>query len=173
MKCPFCGYNDTKVIDSRSFGDTSLVRRRRECPECLKRFTTEERIENMPFMVIKNDNRREPFDRNKLREGILRACEKRPISIDVIEKIISEVEYEIQNYVMEIPSKVIGEKILDKLFKLDPVAYIRFASVYRQFQDIDSFMKELIELKQKYENTNKTLTEQRPETNTNKKNGHK
>ena len=104
----------------------------------------------MPLMVIKTDNRREQFDRNKLREGLLHACEKRPIPVDVIEKIVSEVEYELQDYVITVPSKIIGEKVLEKLINIDPVAYIRFASVYRQFKDIDAFMKELEELKKHF-----------------------
>ena len=104
----------------------------------------------MPLMVVKSNNLREPFDRNKLREGILRACEKRPIPVDTIEKLVSEIEYEIQDFVIEVQSKIIGEKVLEKLLKTDPVAYIRFASVYRQFQDLDSFMKELNELKHKF-----------------------
>jgi transcriptional repressor NrdR len=151
MKCPFCGNNDTRVIDSRPLDDAMFIRRRRECSKCLKRFSTQERIEEMPLMVVKSDNRREQFDRNKLRDGLLHSCEKRPISVDVIEKIVSEVEYELQNYVMEVPSKVIGKKVLEKLMKIDPVAYIRFASVHRQFQDIETFMKELRQLKRQFD----------------------
>ena len=153
MRCPFCSYNDTKVIDSRPSDDAIFVRRRRECPQCLKRFSTQERIEDMPLMVIKSDERREPFDRNKLRDGLLHACEKRPISVDTIEKIVSEVEYELQDYVIEVQSKIIGEKVLEKLVKIDPVAYIRFASVYRQFQNIDTFMRELEGLKRQFDKT--------------------
>lgn len=156
MRCPFCSFEDTKVIDSRPFDDSAIVRRRRECPDCQKRFSTYERMEEMPMMVIKSNNMREPFDRDKLREGILRACEKRPISIDTIERLVSEIEYEIQDYVIEVQSRIIGEKVLEKLLKVDPVAYIRFASVYRQFQDIDSFMKELNELKQKFSDLKNT-----------------
>lgn len=151
MRCPFCNFNDTKVIDSRPLDDAMFIRRRRECPRCMKRFSTQERIEDTPLMVIKSDSRREPFDRDKLREGLLHACEKRPISVDVIEKIVAEVEYELHDYVIEAPSKVIGEKVLEKLIKVDPVAYIRFVSVYRQFQDIDTFMKELTELKRRFD----------------------
>ena len=120
-----------------------MVRRRRECFACKKRFTTFERIESMPLMVIKKDKRLEVFDRNKLQEGILRACQKRPISLDIVEKIVSEIEEELQDYIMEVPSKVIGETVLKKLRKLDEVAYVRFASVYRQFNDIGTFLKEL------------------------------
>ena len=126
-----------------------MVRRRRECLVCKKRFTTFERIESMPLMVIKKDKRLEVFDRNKLQEGILRACQKRPISLDIVEKIVSEIEEELQDYIMEVPSKVIGETVLKKLRKLDEVAYVRFASVYRQFNDIGTFLKELKKLKRK------------------------
>ncbi len=126
-----------------------MVRRRRECLACKKRFTTFERIESMPLMVIKKDKRLEVFDRNKLQEGILRACQKRPISLDIVEKIVSEIEEELQDYIMEVPSKVIGETVLKKLRKLDEVAYVRFASVYRQFNDIGTFLKELKKLKRK------------------------
>ena len=150
MRCPFCGFTDSKVIDSRPLNDAMFVRRRRECPRCMKRFSTHERIEEMPLMVIKSDNRREQFDRNKLREGLILACQKRPISVGEIEKIVSEVEYELQDYVIEVPSTSIGDKVLGKLKKVDPVAYIRFASVYRQFQDIDAFMEELKELKKAF-----------------------
>ncbi|MBA7518312.1 Transcriptional repressor NrdR [subsurface metagenome] len=135
-----------------------MVRRRRECLACKKRFTTFERIESMPLMVIKKDKRLEVFDRNKLQEGILRACQKRPISLDIVEKIVSEIEEELQDYIMEVPSKVIGETVLKKLRKLDEVAYVRFASVYRQFNDIDTFLKELKKLKRK--NKHKGVTRQ-------------
>ncbi|MEE9316642.1 MAG: transcriptional regulator NrdR [bacterium] len=149
MKCPFCGNSEGRVIDSRPVGGSSVVRRRRECLACKKRFTTFERIESMPLMVIKKDKRLEVFDRNKLQEGILRACQKRPISLDIVEKIVSEIEEELQDYIMEVPSKVIGETVLKKLRKLDEVAYVRFASVYRQFNDIGTFLKELKKLKRK------------------------
>ncbi|HUW22879.1 MAG TPA: transcriptional regulator NrdR [bacterium] len=149
MKCPFCGNSEGKVIDSRPVEGSSVVRRRRECLVCKKRFTTFERIESMPLMVIKKDKRLEVFDRNKLQEGILRACQKRPISLDIVEKIVSEIEEELQDYIMEVPSKVIGETVLKKLRKLDEVAYVRFASVYRQFNDIGTFLKELKKLKRK------------------------
>lgn len=149
MKCPFCGNSDGRVVDSRPVEGSSVVRRRRECLACKKRFTTFERIESMPLMVIKKDKRLEVFDRDKLQEGILRACQKRPISLDTVEKIVSEIEEELQDYIMEVPSKVIGEVVLKKLRKLDEVAYVRFASVYRQFSDIDTFLKELKKLKRK------------------------
>ncbi|MBI3291911.1 MAG: transcriptional repressor NrdR [Elusimicrobia bacterium] len=147
MRCPFCSHPEARVIDSRPLDSASVIRRRRTCEECRKRFTTYERVEAMPLVVLKSNQRRDPFSRDKLREGILRACEKRPISVDQIEKIVSEIEYELQDYVMEVPSRVIGEKVLKKLFVLDPVAYVRFASVYRQFQDIDTFLRELKKLK--------------------------
>ncbi|MDH5173956.1 MAG: transcriptional regulator NrdR [Elusimicrobiota bacterium] len=149
MKCPFCANSDGRVIDSRPVEGSSVVRRRRECFACKKRFTTFERIESMPLMVIKKDKRREVFDRNKLQEGILLACQKRPISLDIVEKIVSEIEEELQDYIMEVPSKVIGETVLKKLRKLDEVAYVRFASVYRQFNDINTFLKELRKLKRR------------------------
>jgi transcriptional repressor NrdR len=151
MKCPYCGHEEDRVLDSRPLEAASIIRRRRECQSCHKRFTTYERLEEVPLMVIKSNDRREPFDREKLREGIARACEKRPISVDAIERLLSEVEYELQDYVMQVPSRVIGEKVLKKLKDLDPVAYVRFASVYRQFQDIDAFMEELRKLKEEHD----------------------
>lgn len=148
MKCPFCGSLDDKVIDSRPLEEASIIRRRRECLACQKRFTTYERLEEVPLMVIKSDNRREPFSREKLRAGLLRSCDKRPISIDKIEKIISEIEYEMHNYyIMEVHSSAIGQKVLKRLKELDEVAYIRFASVHRNFKDINTFMQELKKLK--------------------------
>jgi transcriptional repressor NrdR len=150
MKCPFCGSFDDQVIDSRPHDHSSAIRRRRECIECHKRFTTYERPEETSLSVVKSDQRREPFDREKLRRGIMTACEKRPISSDAIEKIVSEVEYALEDYVMEVPSKVIGDKVLEKLWDIDPVAYVRFVSVYRQFGDIDTFMEELKKLKKEH-----------------------
>lgn len=147
MKCPYCGHEEDRVLDSRPLEAASVIRRRRECQSCHKRFTTYERLENVPLMVIKSDDRREPFSREKLREGIARACEKRPIGADTIERLVSEIEYELQDYVMQVPSRVIGEKVLKKLMELDTVAYVRFASVYRQFQDVDAFLRELEKLK--------------------------
>jgi transcriptional repressor NrdR len=146
MKCPYCGHEEDRVLDSRPLEAASIIRRRRECQACHKRFTTYERLEEVPLMVIKSDDRREPFNRDKLREGILRACEKRPIGPDVIERIVAEIEYELQDYVMQVPSRVIGEKVLKKLKDLDTVAYIRFASVYRQFADTEAFLDELVKL---------------------------
>jgi transcriptional repressor NrdR len=147
MKCPYCGHAHDRVLDSRPLEAASVIRRRRECQSCRKRFTTYERLEEVPLMVIKSDDRREPFSREKLREGVARACEKRPIGPDTIERLISEIEYELQDYVMQVPSRVIGEKVLQKLVELDAVAYVRFASVYRQFPDLDTFMRELEKLK--------------------------
>src|SRR5258706_11719413 len=147
MKCPYCGHQEDRVLDSRPLEAASIIRRRRECQACHKRLYTTEHIEEVPLKVIKSNERREPFKREKLREGILRACEKRPIGPDVIERIIAEIEYELQDYVMQVPSRVIGEKVLKKLKELDPVAYIRFASVYRQFPDADAFLEELEKIK--------------------------
>lgn len=128
-----------------------VIRRRRECLGCLKRFTTYERMEELPLTVMKTDGRPELYDRAKLREGILRACEKRPIPIDAIEKLVAEIEYELQDYVMEVPSKIIGDKVLAKLKALDPVAYVRFASVYRRYDDVDAFIEELEKIKRSLE----------------------
>lgn len=148
MKCPFCGSFHDQVLDSRPIEHTSAVRRRRECSECKKRYTTFERPEEVTLMVIKSDNSRQPFDRTKLWAGLDRACRKRPVSVETIVKIVSEVENELLGeYIMEIPSNVIGEKLLEKLWDVDLVAYIRFASVYRKFGDLETFMDELKKLK--------------------------
>ncbi len=150
MKCPFCGYIDDKVIDSRSSSDGNAVRRRRECLKCGKRFTTYEYVEEMPLMVVKKDGRREPFDRKKILGGIQKACEKRPVSSEKIEDLVAEVEHEIyRKFDKEDHSENIGELIMDKLAKLDEVAYVRFASVYRQFKDVNQFMVELRDLLKK------------------------
>lgn len=144
LKCPFCGYSESKVVDSRPAEDNEKIRRRRECLSCTKRFTTYELIEVVPFVVTKKDKTRESFDRNKITKGVLKACEKRPVSLEEIENISYEIESDIQNSMeREVPSTQIGEMIMDKLKDLDEVAYVRFASVYRQFADIDSFMDEL------------------------------
>ena len=144
MKCPSCSYKETKVIDSRLSSDGHAIRRRRECLKCKKRFTTYEYIEQVPLMVVKNDNRRQPFDRKKIIQGLIKACEKRPVSIDRIEDITSEIEKEIQKkFDREISSSKIGELVMVKLADLDEVAYVRFASVYRQFHDVNQFMGEL------------------------------
>ena len=144
MRCPYCSYEESKVVDSRSAEDYNAIRRRRECEECKKIFTTYEKIETTPIMVIKKDDTREVFDRDKVKRGIMKACEKRPVSVEDIEKIVSKVEYEInRKYTGEVESNVIGEIVMDSLKDLDEVAYIRFASVYRQFKDINTFVNEL------------------------------
>ncbi len=147
MKCPFCGYEESKVIDSRPTDEGEKIRRRRECISCQKRFTTYEIIESVPIVVVKKDKSRQAFDRVKLFNGMLRACEKRPVSIEQIDKIVSEIEAELQNSLdREVTSIRIGELAMDKLKALDEVAYVRFASVYRQFKDINTFMDELAKL---------------------------
>ena len=147
MKCPFCGYEESKVIDSRPTDEGERIRRRRECLQCQKRFTTYEIIESLPIIVIKKDRSREVFDRDKLLNGLMRACEKRPVSIDTLEKIIDDIEASLQNSLdREVTSEKIGELVMDKLKTVDEVAYVRFASVYRQFKDINTFMSELSKL---------------------------
>ncbi|NLM25880.1 MAG: transcriptional regulator NrdR [Firmicutes bacterium] len=147
MRCPFCFHSDSKVLDSRATEEGASIRRRRECTNCHRRFTTYERLDEIPFMVVKKDGRREPFNRNKILNGLLRACEKRPISLTEIEKVIDEIEKEIRNKMdREIHSAEIGEMVMERLKGLDEVAYVRFASVYRQFKDINSFLSELQEL---------------------------
>lgn len=144
MRCPFCGYEESKVIDSRPTDEGERIRRRRECLKCSKRFTTYEIIETVPVVVIKKDKSRETFDRNKLLNGLLRACEKRPVSIDTLENIVDEIEVMLQNSLdREVPSSQIGTYAMEKLKEIDEVAYVRFASVYRQFKDINTFMEEL------------------------------
>jgi transcriptional repressor NrdR len=159
MRCPFCKYDESKVIDSRLTESGSSTRRRRECLKCFRRFTTYEQVEELPFMVVKKDQRRELFERNKLRNGIIKACEKRPIALEKIEQLIDEIFQELRNDSdHEVSSQTIGEIVADKLRNLDQVAYVRFASVYRQFTDIDSFIKEL-EIMKKLNNVPKaTLT---------------
>src|SRR3989338_4532369 len=147
MKCPFCGHIEDKVIDSRSSNEDKSVRRRRECIKCKKRFTTYEYIEEIPLMVIKKDGRREDFDRNKIISGIRKACEKRPVGMEKIEAVVDKVEKELQkSFDKEVKAQAVGELVMDHLHKLDEVAYVRFASVYRQFKDINHFMKELKDL---------------------------
>ena len=144
MKCPYCGYQESKVVDSRHSDDNTSIRRRRECLSCQKRFTTYETVESLPIVVVKKDNSREPFDRNKILRGMVRACEKRPVSMADLETAVSEIEQVIQNSLeREIPSQKIGELVMERLKPLDEVAYVRFASVYRQFKDINSFMHAL------------------------------
>ena len=151
MKCPFCGSFDGQVLDSRPIEHTSAIRRRRQCNQCKKRYTTYEKPEDITLMVIKSDSRREPFDRKKLWAAISRACVKRPVSTETIEKMVSEVETEISDYIMEVPSSVIGQKTLQKLLDIDTVAYIRFASVYNKFADMNDFMTELKKLKKEHD----------------------
>ena len=144
MRCPSCGEENTRVIDSRPADDNSSIRRRRSCDECGKRFTTYEKVEMVPLLVIKKDNKRELYDRNKIQEGIIRSCHKRPVSINTISEIVDEIETKIFNLdEKEIPTSVIGEMVMDKLKDIDAVAYVRFASVYREFKDINTFMVEL------------------------------
>ena len=144
MKCPFCGKDNTRVIDSRPADDNSSIRRRRQCDSCSKRYTTYEKVESIPLVVIKKDNNREPYDRTKIEAGVFRSCHKRPISVDQINALVDEVETAIFNLEeKEIPSSQIGEILMDKLKDLDPVAYVRFASVYREFKDVNTFMNEL------------------------------
>ena len=152
MKCPYCSYEESKVIDSRSADDGERIRRRRECLNCGKRFTTHEVIETVPIIVVKRDKSREVFDRNKLTAGILRACEKRPVSIQQIETMVNTIETKIQSALeREITTAQIGELAMEEIKKVDEVSYVRFASVYRQFKDINTFMDEL----------NKLLTEKK------------
>ena len=144
MKCPFCGHENTRVIDSRPADENNSIRRRRVCDECEKRFTTYEKVETIPLIIIKKDNNRETYDRSKIEAGVLRACHKRPISAAQITQLVDEVETEIFNREeKEVPSAVIGELVMDKLKNLEAVAYVRFASVYRQFSDVNTFMDEL------------------------------
>lgn len=144
MKCPFCGYIESKVIDSRPTDEGSRIRRRRECLSCQKRFTTYEIIESVPIVVVKKDRSREAFDRNKLLNGMLRACQKRPVSIETLEAAVDDIEAQIQNSLdREVPAARIGEYAMKKLKDIDEVAYVRFASVYRQFKDINSFHEEI------------------------------
>ncbi|WP_125154638.1 transcriptional regulator NrdR [Clostridium rectalis] len=144
MKCPYCGYNESKVVDSRSTEDDMSIRRRRECFKCTKRYTTYEKIENVPILVIKKNMSREYFDRSKIINGLIKACQKRPVSRKQIEVIADDVEKKINNQMLtEVRSECIGEMIMDNLKKIDEVSYVRFASVYRQFKDVNTFMEEI------------------------------
>ncbi|MBE3519560.1 MAG: transcriptional repressor NrdR [Firmicutes bacterium] len=144
MKCPFCGHPDSRVLESRSIEDMTAIRRRRECPECGKRFTTYERVEMSPILVVKKDGRREVFDRNKIRAGMIRACEKRPVSMETLEEAAAEVEARVRaSGKNEVTSREIGELVMDKLREIDEVAYVRFASVYREFADLHRFTEEI------------------------------
>lgn len=150
MRCPFCNTPDTKVIDSRPSEDNSSIRRRRQCIKCNKRFTTYEKLETLPLMVIKKDNTREPYDRSKIESGIIRSCHKRPVSAQQVEDIVTEIENKV--FTMEdreIPTTVIGEMVMERLKTLDEVAYVRFASVYREFKDVNTFMDEIARMLKK------------------------
>ncbi|MDO5417609.1 MAG: transcriptional regulator NrdR [Lachnospiraceae bacterium] len=150
MKCPFCNAADTKVIDSRPADDNSSIRRRRQCETCGKRFTTYEKLETMPLMVIKKDNSRETYDRSKIENGVIQSCHKRPVSTQQINRVIDEIENRIFNREeKEVSTSVIGELVMEKLKELDEVAYVRFASVYREFKDVNTFMEELGKLLKK------------------------
>ena len=147
MKCPYCGHPESKVIDSRPADENASIRRRRECLSCARRFTTYETVESLPIVVIKKDGSRQSFDRQKVLRGMIRACEKRPVPLAQLEEIAGEIEQDLQNSMeREISTETIGEKVMDRLRSVDQVAYVRFASVYRQFKDIDTFMAELNKL---------------------------
>ena len=147
MKCPYCGYSESKVIDSRPADENASIRRRRECLSCTRRFTTYETVESLPMVVVKKDGSRQSFERSKVLGGMIRACEKRPVPLAELERIAAEIEQDLQNSMeREIPSERIGEKVMERLRTVDQVAYVRFASVYRQFKDIDTFMAELTKL---------------------------
>ena len=147
MKCPYCGHPESKVIDSRPADENASIRRRRECLACARRFTTYETVESLPMVVVKKDGSRQSFDRRKVLGGMIRACEKRPVPLAELEKIAEEIEQDLQNSMeREISTEAIGEKVMERLRNVDQVAYVRFASVYRQFKDIDTFMTELNKL---------------------------
>lgn len=155
MRCPFCGFFDTKVLDTRSAEDGNYIRRRRECGECLKRFTTYEKIEDVPMVVIKKDGSRQVFDSNKILNGLIKSCEKRPVPLKELERITTEIERELRNDMeREISSTQIGELVMDKLKSVDEVAYVRFASVYREFKDISTFIEEIESLLRKKQGGN-------------------
>lgn len=147
MRCPFCEYNGTRVLDSRPFNNNKSIRRRRECEKCERRFTTFEMVEESPLIIVKKDGTREEFSREKVLRGLVRACEKRPVPLEVLENVVSDIEKELRSCGQpEVPSNDVGEKVMERLYHVDEVAYVRFASVYRQFKDISVFMKELEEL---------------------------
>ncbi len=144
MKCPYCSFNDSRVVDSRPTDDNSSIRRRSECAKCGKRFTTYEQIETFPILVIKKDGKREPFDRQKLLNGLVKACQKRPVSANDLERVVDEIEQSVRNGMeREISTTALGEMVMSRLRELDEVAYVRFASVYRQFKDVNTFYDEL------------------------------
>jgi len=157
MKCVFCGHDDSKVLDSRPVEEGKSIRRRRECLECGKRFTTYERIEELPLIVVKNDNRREVFDANKILNGLIKACDKRSVPINVLESMVYNIERELRNNLeREVSSKEIGEKVMEQLRSVDQVAYVRFASVYRKFEDISTFIDEIRNLQCEIKETKET-----------------
>jgi len=152
MKCPYCNHLGTKVLDSRAVNDSKSIRRRRECEQCFRRFTTFETVEETPLIVIKKDGSREEFSREKIIRGLIRACEKRPVSVEQLEAIVSEVEKRLRNTAQaEVESRQIGELVMEQLYPVDEVSYVRFASVYRQFKDINMFMKELTQILTKHQ----------------------
>ena len=147
MNCPYCGFSESKVIDSRPADEGASIRRRRECLSCSKRFTTYETVESLPMVVVKKDGSRQSFERRKVLDGMIRACEKRPVPLAELEKIAGEIEQDLQNSMeREISTEAIGERVMERLRSVDQVAYVRFASVYRQFKDVDTFMQELTKL---------------------------
>lgn len=147
MNCPYCGFSESKVIDSRPADEGASIRRRRECLSCSKRFTTYETVESLPMVVVKKDGSRQSFERRKVLDGMIRACEKRPVPLAELEKIAGEIEQDLQNSMeREISTETIGERVMERLRSVDQVAYVRFASVYRQFKDVDTFMQELSKL---------------------------
>ena len=157
MKCPFCAHEESRVVDSRPSDEGSMIRRRRECLSCRKRFTTYERVEMIPLMVVKKNGQRTPFDKNKVLNGMVKACEKRPVPLDAIRDFVDELERSLyQSETKEITSHFIGERVMEALKKMDEVAYVRFASVYRQFKDVDSFMDELNRLRREKETEEKS-----------------
>jgi len=144
MKCPYCNYNGTRVLDSRPIKENKSIRRRRECESCARRFNTYEEVEETPILVIKKDGNREEFNREKILRGLIRACEKRPVPLGTLEEIVVEIERELRNdMIFEVESKQIGEKVMEKLYHIDEISYVRFASVYRQFKDINVFISEI------------------------------
>ncbi|MCD6584055.1 MAG: transcriptional repressor NrdR [Candidatus Omnitrophica bacterium] len=144
MRCPYCNHNEDKVVDSRETQEGASIRRRRECLNCGRRFTTYEYVEKIPLMVVKKDGRREPFNRQKILEGLIKACQKRPISVERLDKLVSDIEKDIQKkFDQEVDSRYIGELVMERLSQIDDVAYVRFASVYRQFKDVNQFLREL------------------------------
>lgn len=147
MNCPFCNHFDTKVLDTRSADEGKSIRRRRECNNCQKRFTTYEKLESIPLVVVKKDGRRDIFDPNKILSGVIKACEKRPVSMEVLERMVSDIEKSLSsNLDKEITTTIIGEEVMNRLKEIDEVAYVRFASVYREFKDVNTFVKEIEEL---------------------------